>query len=343
MGVLEALWNLLPVSLYMRLGAYFSSLENVKFIVKADEGAWLFRTGLPLVWPHGFLSRSKLDPQALRQVLQRAASGSPIAGGAGGELPEDVRLLDISLLGWEWEQIEVESSFFKAHPEQGKFLHWPLYGLWPDAIAHGCSIAGLEPSSCPQETRQPRDVLGDKTILASTFPQWDSDNLVYRVQQLHQMVQSSNNTAIFFHCSCGCDRTGELFAAYAMTHLNWTLQDALKHNVEVEGRKMWYQYQVSTQWYCEWLQSEGLYHHDDCSLCGGDVPCENVGTLLDPFAQYLAVSALAWGLSLAALCVVFVVNRCFLMNFVPSRCRKFASSRNLTSRNLKLPLMTAGG
>merc|ERR1712130_618491 len=102
--------------------------------------------------------------------------------------------------------------------------------------------------------------------LASNFQQWNADALDVRVQALRAQLDGSPRV-VFFHCLCGCDRTGELFAAYGMRYLNMSLTEAIQENELVAERHMYYQFQVAAQWYCEYLRVHGLYAWDDCGNC----------------------------------------------------------------------------
>jgi len=292
MGPFETTWSLLPNFLVTWLCAYYHSFTHVEFVAKPTDGAWLFRSGGPWLFPRGLLSTAPvMSTESIRKALRIASSKPALAGSPAVPLPEDVRLLDINLLQTDTDDqmyVNVESMFFAERQDEGDFILWPMNGVQSTDMTKGCHGAGLEDAACPVLTRQPGDV-GNATIrsqIASSFPAWDPDNLDQRVEELHSLVHRLKNTAIFFHCSCGCDRTGQLFAAYAIAHMNWTMQDALKHNSAVAGRSMWYEHQVSVQWYCEWLRSTGDYLHDDCG-CGGDLLCAAADYYLDPFARRL--------------------------------------------------------
>jgi len=260
----------------------------------------------------GAFSLPIIDIDAVRRTLRAASAKAPLRGGHAELMPWNIRLLDINLLTFDSDidYINVESTFFSEHKEEGDFKLWPMNGIMPMDMERGCDWSGLRGSACPVTTRQPSDI-GNLTIrnrIASKFPSWDPDHLSKRVEELHGLVHNSENTAIFFHCSCGCDRTGQLFAAYAIAHLNWTVQEALNHNVAIAGRPLWYEHQISVQWYCEWLRSTGRYLHDDCSRCGGNILCSAAEFYLDPFARRLeaqiavaVLSCLALGAVLCAL------------------------------------------
>lgn len=295
MRIIDRVWSFIPANVVTYLAAYYHALTHVELITKPVDGAWLFRSGGPWSFPGGLLSGPVVNGEAIRAALRRASAESSLAGGPPELTPLDVRLLDINLLNPsrfppDQEYVDLETSFFAERRNAGDFLLWRMNGVMPVDMARGCRGAGLGEEACPMTTRQPQDVVNATTRgqLASTFPAWDPDDMHGRVKELHSLVRSLKNTAVFFHCSCGCDRTGQLFAAYAIAHLNWTVQTALNHNVAIAGRPLWYEHQVSIQWYCESLRASGQYLHNDCSFCGdGNVPCAALDYYLDPFMLHL--------------------------------------------------------
>lgn len=307
MNLVKYFWSNLPKSIWVPLSAYYSAFTHIQLVTKAPSGAWLFRAGGPWSFPYGLLGSAEIDPGVLSSALQRASSQGNVPG-LTEALPESARLLDINLLTGDCPEesrlVDLEADFFRSRPDLGDFMHWPLRGLQPQDLDRGCRIAGLqEGEECPNVTLQPQDAgEGLRNRLALSFASWDPDSLGQKVNELHDLVQRRQNTAIFFHCSCGCDRTGELVAAYGITYLNWTAQAALQHNIAVAGRPMWYQTQISVQWYCEWLKSMGKYHHGDCGGCGGRVRCFDDGFVLDPGAESMTFSILT------KVCILSVIS-----------------------------------
>eukprot|EP00747_Dinoflagellata_sp_TGD_P030397 gnl/TRDRNA2_/TRDRNA2_134595_c1_seq1.p1 gnl/TRDRNA2_/TRDRNA2_134595_c1~~gnl/TRDRNA2_/TRDRNA2_134595_c1_seq1.p1 ORF type:complete len:210 (+),score=20.75 gnl/TRDRNA2_/TRDRNA2_134595_c1_seq1:78-632(+) len=128
---------------------------------------------------------------------------------------------------------------------------------------------------------QPRDLdAATRRGVADSFEEWDADSLNMRVRTLRELLDGSPRV-IFFHCLCGCDRTGALFAAYAMRYLNMSLTEAIAENELVAGRHMYYNFQISAQWYCENLRARGLYAWDDCGNCE-PFRCFDTGAPWDP-------------------------------------------------------------
>eukprot|EP00928_Gymnodinium_smaydae_P076882 TRINITY_DN59981_c0_g1_i1.p1 TRINITY_DN59981_c0_g1~~TRINITY_DN59981_c0_g1_i1.p1 ORF type:complete len:383 (+),score=58.49 TRINITY_DN59981_c0_g1_i1:34-1149(+) len=326
----QLIWTSLPASVWVPLSADLNSLQHVQFITKAPEGAWLFRSGTPLSFPRSFLGSPVYEPEAVRSALRRASAGPALDGqvpSGSPALPEDVRMLDINLLTGNLIQekhlIRAEADFFAAHPEAGEFVHWPLLGVTKAHMSKACADAADMSSDCPADPRQPGDL--DESLrlrLAASFQHWDPDNLVNRVEALHKLLQQRSNTAMFFHCDCGCDRTGELFAAFALTHLNWTFHEVMHHNTVLNGRTMWYGNQVSAQWYCEWLRHSGKYQHDDCRVCTADMACFDDGFIMDPPARVFEIKVLLCGLSV----VVLLGALCKLMPSWRARVAKRSSA-----------------
>jgi hypothetical protein len=111
-----------------------------------------------------------------------------------------------------------------------------------------------------------------RTQMARTFPEWDTDKLSERVEILHARLHGKDvdrtiAQIVFFHCSCGCDRTGEMAAAYSMRYLNRTFTEMYRENERIAGRHIVYKNQVAAQWYCEHLRARGLHTGDDCGNC----------------------------------------------------------------------------
>jgi len=339
MGPFETVWSFLPGSIVSWLCAYYHANTHVEFVIKPPDGAWLFRSGGPWLFPRGLLSTEPvMSAESIRAVLRSASSKVALAGSPAELLPKDVRLLDINLLQTmdEGDQmyINLESKFFAQRSDEGDFVLWPMNGVQSADMVRGCQEAGLANEACPTLTRQPRDVASAAHLgrLAATFPSWDPDSLDQRVEELHRLVHSQKDTAIFFHCSCGCDRTGQLFASYAIRHLNWTVHTALKHNTALAGRAMWYEHQVSVQWYCEWLRSTGHYLHDDCRTCGGDVPCVAAEYYLDPFARRLQEQIYLALLGLIALSILF--------RLLGSRVMRWTRKGDSLKNDLAAPFLT---
>mmetsp|Transcript_95478 Transcript_95478/g.307805 ORF Transcript_95478/g.307805 Transcript_95478/m.307805 type:complete len:271 (+) Transcript_95478:92-904(+) len=226
------------------------------------------------------------------------------------------QLLDFSLLTDEVDQIAAEKSALGD-----SFVHWPTFGVVPAAFQKACREYDV--AECPS-TMQPGNMTAENVhTLAKAFPKWDVDHLAERVEILHSRLHEDLDgldlaRVIFFHCSCGCDRTGELAAAYSMRYLNQTFTEMYVENAKVAGRNTVYANQVAAQWYCEHLRTQGLYTGDDCGNCG-PFRCVDTGSPVVSMWQGRVVSI---GL--------FVFVACLAM-FLPRCCRQGATEDKPTS------------
>ena len=91
--------------------------------------------------------------------------------------------------------------------------------------------------------------------LASTYADWGSDRLVERVVALRAMLaaQMSLPQVIYFHCDCGCDRTGQLAGGYMMRYHGSSWDLAVAYNRAVAGRPQTCPTHRQMQWYCVYL------------------------------------------------------------------------------------------
>lgn len=186
---------------------------------------------------------------------------------AGSRFPKKpFELIDVSLLS-DHSSIALEHSVFSEH-----FRSFPSFNYehFDQLFAKACATRQSDRfEGCP--TSMQPGLLGPRvrSRLAADFEQWEGDALEERVLALRALLEQRGPVArvIFFHCGCGCDRTGEMFAAYAMRYLNMSLTDAWVENVQVAGRSLVYSMQVASQWYCEYLAGRGLYSYDDCGTC----------------------------------------------------------------------------
>eukprot|EP00411_Alexandrium_monilatum_P029825 CAMPEP_0175367364 /NCGR_PEP_ID=MMETSP0095-20121207/19625_1 /TAXON_ID=311494 /ORGANISM="Alexandrium monilatum, Strain CCMP3105" /LENGTH=334 /DNA_ID=CAMNT_0016665421 /DNA_START=37 /DNA_END=1040 /DNA_ORIENTATION=+ len=231
-------------------GWYFS-LRNAHVVDLAGKNL-LMRTGNPAVYSvHG----PAISYSALEQALTRAAGSLFPAG--------PVDFVDVTLLGEKEARIvNVEHEGFGSN-----LVSWPLTGVRPDSFSAACDIRGL---SCPASMQPAELAPHARQRLAADFVHWDTDDLDRRVVELRQILEAPGKNGaprvVFFHCLCGCDRTGELSAAYAMRYRNMSLTQALAENELVAGRHMYYNFQVASHWYCESLRARGLYAHDDAGI-----------------------------------------------------------------------------
>jgi len=181
-------------------------------------------------------------------------------------------LIDLCLLTDETADIELEQQYFADNPSQGMFVHWPTFGLNYTYIQQVCTAVGVPMSQCPSE--QPGNWTDtNKAKVAMYLYENGSvlvDDLDNRLAQTNKWLltaQHQQGTALFGHCECGCDRTGEFFASYYMKYFGWTFSKAFSYDVLTILRDPSYDNQVATQWYCEYLRAIGEYKADDCGNC----------------------------------------------------------------------------
>lgn len=190
-------------------------------------------------------------------------------------------LIDVSLLGTmegEMPDVDTEAKFFDGHPELGSFVWWPLWGTNTSAVWKACQSKEIPLRDCENPTMQPA-VYRDRRqghvveILANEFlVDKMSDRLVERTSQLRAWLTDTTTrsipTLIYFHCECGCDRTGELAAAYNMRYHNMSFTDAIDADVALIQRTIGYCNQVAVQYLCLSMVASHQYPHpNDCDTC----------------------------------------------------------------------------
>lgn len=225
----------------------------------------LFRGSIPL------LEDGEFAYKELREQIERI---QPELRG------EKFKLMDISLLGSNpvesWD-IEAERRFFAENPELGSFVLWPTWGTNSSALALACSSANISAEDCQNPTMQPAEYRRHKRtshvvdLLARDFlVDRLSDGLMERTSKIRSWLSGTYDVplVIYFHCECGCDRTGELSAAYAIRYLNVSFTHAMDVNVKLIERTIGYCNQVTTQWLCLSLVASGQYGFpNDCERC----------------------------------------------------------------------------
>lgn len=245
------------------LGAAQTDSSHVRFVDRARQN-WLFRGPTPV---NESASPMEFNVGWLRHELMIRAAGS------GHPLPHAYKLVVVSLLTHETEVIAAERAFFEANPDAGEFVHWPVYGVNATYMQEvACPAAGVAPAACPGA--QPANfTVVDLELLAKTFAaSGDPDNMVSRVTQLERMLNMPQDepVVVYFHCHCGCDRTGEMAAVYAMRYQEQTFTEALQYDVNVPTppRNIGYGNQVYAQLYCNYLFHTDRYEFGyDCGRC----------------------------------------------------------------------------
>lgn len=234
----------------------------------ASSGNWLFRGGSPI-------DRNTFDYEGLVGALRLQARAARL------ELPASFELVDLSFLWSPHDQpsIDVEEAFFARHPERGRHVLWSIYGVSFDdpstdfaSVARACKALNL--SACPSE--QPADFApADRALLARHYASWaePADLLSRRLAAARAMLatRADRPVVLYGHCHCGCDRTGEFFAAWALRYGGRTFEEAMAEDEaivrDVEPH-ITYANQVAVQWYCLHLQATvPAARLGDCSAC----------------------------------------------------------------------------
>jgi hypothetical protein len=213
----------------------------VEFLDRKGSSAFLFRGDLPEKTDTTFNYAGVLD------IARTKTSGLPKSN-------DDIFLIDCSFTYSSWpdkpEWVVAERTFFEKNTSLGEFHHWPLYGDWRDPNDYSAS---------------------EKERDAKTLAQWQTDELVNRVQQIHTWMTTGppvgkKALVIYFHCETGVDRTGEFAVSYGLRYLNQTFQDAMKHSdalcTKVNGRPVMPMMAFAAEWYCWWM----YYVHGETGL-----------------------------------------------------------------------------
>ncbi len=107
---------------------------------------------------------------------------------------------------------------------------------------------------------------GQREWIAASMEQWDSDRLESRVAQLRSLISTpaARPRVVYFHCDCGCDRTGEVAGAYMMRYQGWTYDAVVAYNDAIEPNqpgKMMCPNLWNLNWYCLRLGGACLKRH----------------------------------------------------------------------------------
>lgn len=166
---------------------------------------------------------------------------------AGAALPTDFYLHDIDFDNiFEEEHIAVEQAWYKAHPEAGAFTNWVLIGsLLPPQYVNASERARL---------------------VANTTELYYVDQLPTRLSTVRNWLatQYDKPHVMFWHCEAGCDRTGEMSAAYYMTYQGYNVTGAFAKDTVDCGRPPNYFSAGAIEWYCLWLEA---HHGADLGNC----------------------------------------------------------------------------
>jgi len=162
----------------------------------------------------------------------------------GISFPSEYWLIDIKLIypDWpiEWPDIALERNFFVSNPTLGSFAtHHVIGDLTPP---------WMYPSSYVQS-------------YALNLTNWQPDDLPAYIHHIRNLLETGGDnpspekipTVVYFHCECGCDRTGEIAGSYAMRYLNFTFVEANTWDQKVAGRWILPNHKNGMEWYCEYL------------------------------------------------------------------------------------------
>lgn len=192
------------------------------------------------------------------------------ANEVGLSLGNNPYLIDLSLMNFIDEN-KAETDFWKdpANNDKGEFLNWPL------------GLAGLvHPESYTEEERRK---------MANSTDVWSFDQLPDRIPELIKLLNtpgpidpatgSPRPVLIYIHCAAGCDRTGEIIAAYRMYHINkaspHAVTDLYERNIKECGRPQNWYGTGGLEWYCLYfsylnnLDVGNCIHLADCEFGHG--------------------------------------------------------------------------
>jgi len=249
-SLLLLFWTVL---ILMKIGdnrALCDYLEERK-VVYIDKSAqksgfttYLFRGNEPKIKVNGV---DTFAYDLLRKYLANATVTQ-----AGFQLPSSYYLIDIKFVydtidPAESNDIIMETDFFNSNPTLGEFYTHTILG---DLLA---------PSSYNKS---------QLIKLVPSLSQWQHDDLPGYIYALHQLLnfQRDQNTVIYLHCECGCDRTGEISGSYALSYLNKTFADVIKWNDGIAGRSILPNHQSALDWYCMYLS---MVEGKDLGPCNG--------------------------------------------------------------------------
>jgi len=148
---------------------------------------WIFRSNFPKVKVNG--TEEFAYPNPLLGWMQQRAKEE----GGGKPFPSSFLLQDISFDNiFEFDDLQIETDWFKLHPEAGNITYWPLLGQF------------LPPEDVDPEQRA--------ALVKDQAQLWALDQLPSRLATVRGwlMDESGPPTVYLWHCEAGCDRTGEV-------------------------------------------------------------------------------------------------------------------------------------
>jgi len=138
-------------------------------------------------------------------------------------LPQKYYLIDYKLYYFddplEDPDIILETDFFQSNPSLGEIRLTKIVG--------DLTSPDIYPTSYVQAE-------------AMNLASWQPDSLPSFIPSLNKVLNTPGANGlpvvIYFHCECGCDRTGEIAGSYAMTYMGYTYNQAYAWDQEVAGR-----------------------------------------------------------------------------------------------------------
>jgi len=181
----------------------------------------------------------------LKQYLTEEAANRSI------HLPDQFQLIDYKLYffkdPFEEPDIKLENDFFIDNPTLGELRLQSILG------------------DLTSPSIYPTFYIKSEAISLSS---WQPDNLPKFIQTLHTLLYTPGPknlpVVIYFHCECGCDRTGEVAGSYAMQYLNMTFYDAYAWDQSIAGRWILPNNEWAMEWYCSYLQYAMNMKVDPC-------------------------------------------------------------------------------
>lgn len=213
----------------------------------SSTGNLLFRGNMPTVTVNNTRRFAYPEMMALFQKEAGAASAPWPANGA-------VPYLHILSFNNPLEITDIiyEIEYAAAHPDAVALDFWVLVGN------------PLSPSLFTTAEQQ-------EFCTNASSGLWSVDQLPPRLTNLSTMMHTAYSTprAFYIHCEAGCDRTGEFAASYYMQYgsynsgpLNQTA--ALARDTVECGRAPEQLSIIAEEWYCLWLQFNGVRNPAPC-------------------------------------------------------------------------------
>ena len=244
----------------------------------AVSGNFLFRSNMPLAYnATGVALESDFGYEDLSEAVRDRAAEE-----CGAAVPEEFFLLEVTLNNaLDDTQGLVAVRAWHSTTENmglGRLVEWPI------------GTAGIIPAArVPAQQR-------------STYAQnmWEVDQIPQRVQELNSLLAMKEPAwgggkalVVAVHCSAGCDRTGEMIGAWRLEAYTsgWfesqmSAADMYALDVSECTRAPNYYSTHALEWYCLYLQDQGMQGLGDClSFATCEPPPKNNCSQTGPAAQ----------------------------------------------------------